>query len=203
MYLDKVITDHNLLQAIARVNQVAGETKDKGFVIDYVGIGYHLKKALDNYDDREQKEVFNALDFPEEELRNLKASREKILDLLKKHGLTDLTDHDAFFDIFYDEDLRFEYMESFREFTKCLNIVFPARQALDYMGDYNALSEINVLAGKHFRDGRLSMKACSAKLRAHHGFNTSYHEVSISKSDQYQFSMRISRRMSTNSTDQE
>lgn len=166
MYLDKMITDHNLLQAIARVNRVAGESKDKGFVIDYVGIGHHLKKALDNYDDREQKEVFNALSFPEEELRDLKASHEKIRDLLKKHGLTDLTDHDAFFDIFYDEDLRFEYMEAFREFTKCLNIVFPARQALDYMGDYNALSEINVLAGKHFRDGRLSMKGIPPKLRA-------------------------------------
>jgi type I restriction enzyme, R subunit len=55
MYLDKVIVNHNLLQAIARVNRVSGETKDKGFVVDYVGIGHHLKKAIDNYDEREQK----------------------------------------------------------------------------------------------------------------------------------------------------
>ena len=48
MYLDKVVVAHNLLQAIARVNRVGGESKDKGFVVDYVGIGYHLKKAIDN-----------------------------------------------------------------------------------------------------------------------------------------------------------
>ena len=55
---------------------------------------------------------------------------------LKAHGLTDLTDHDAFFDLFYDEDLRFEFMSLFRTFTKCLNVVFPAKEALDFMGDY-------------------------------------------------------------------
>ncbi len=166
MYLDKVITDHNLLQAIARVNRVGGESKDKGFVIDYVGIGHHLKKAIDAYDEREQNEIIDALSFPEEELRNLEESHSKILNLLKQYGLSDLTDHDAFFDIFYDEDLRFEYMEAFRNFTKCLNLVFPSKEALEYLSDYNSLSEINVLAGKHFRDSRLSMKGIPPKLRA-------------------------------------
>lgn len=42
------------------------------------------------------------------------------MDMLKKHGLTDLNDHDAFFDIFYDEDLRFDYMMAFKKLTKCL-----------------------------------------------------------------------------------
>ena len=36
MYLDKIVVDHGLLQAIARVNRVSG-AKDKGFVVDYVG----------------------------------------------------------------------------------------------------------------------------------------------------------------------
>jgi type I restriction enzyme R subunit len=129
MYLDKVIVAHNLLQAIARVNRVAGETKDKGFVVDYVGIGHHLKKAIDTYDEREQKEVLDTLSFPEEELRELRASHAAVMDLLKKHGLTDLTDHDAFFDLFYDEDLRFDYMLAFKQLTRCLNVVFPARCA--------------------------------------------------------------------------
>ena len=64
MYLDKVIVAHNLLQAIARVNRVGGESKDKGFVVDYVGIGHHLKKAIDNYDEREQKEVLDSPELP-------------------------------------------------------------------------------------------------------------------------------------------
>ena len=166
LYLDRVITDHNLLQTIARVNRVAGDTKDKGFVIDYVGVGHHLKKAIDIYDEREKKEIIDTFSFPEEELRNLRDSRTEITALLEKHGLTDLTDHDAFFDVFYDKDLRFDYMQAFKKFTKCLNLVFPARQALEFMNDYNALSEINILAGKHFRDGRLSMIGIPPKLRA-------------------------------------
>ena len=166
MYLDKVITDHNLLQAIARVNRVEGDSKDKGFVIDYVGIGHHLKKAIDAYDELERKEIIDSLSFPEDELLNLKDSHAEILASLEKHGMTDLTDHDAFFDVFYDEDLRFDYMQLFKKFTKCLNLVFPAGQALDFMGDYNALSEINILAGKHFRDERLSMKGIPPKLRS-------------------------------------
>jgi type I restriction enzyme, R subunit len=165
MYLDKVIVAHTLLQAIARVNRVSGVGKDKGFVVDYVGIGHHLKKAIDTYDEREQTEVLNALSFPEEELRELAASHGTIMELLKRHGLADLTDHDAFFDLFYDEDLRFEYMLAFKNLTRCLNLVFPARQALDYMAGYQALTAINVLAAKHFRDERLSMKGIPHKLR--------------------------------------
>ena len=77
-----------------------------------------------------------------------------------------MTDYDAFFDLFYDEDLRFDFMLAFKKLTKCLNLVYPARQVLDYMDDYKALTEINVLAGKHFRDERLSMKSIPPKLRS-------------------------------------
>jgi type I restriction enzyme R subunit len=165
MYLDKIVVAHSLLQAIARVNRVSGLSKEKGFVVDYVGVGHHLKKALDTYDEREQSEVLNALSFPEEELRELQASHAAIMEFLKGHGLAELTDHDAFFDLFYDEDLRFEFMNLFRHFTTCLNLVFPAKEALGFMHEYERLTEINVLASKHFRDERLSMKGIPPKLR--------------------------------------
>ena len=166
MYLDRVITDHNLLQAIARVNRVAGDAKDKGFIVDYVGVGHHLKKAIDVYDEKEQNEIIDTLSFPKDELQNLERSHSEIMALLEAHSLTDLTDHDSFFDVFYDENLRFDYMQAFKKFTKCLNLVFPARQALEFMCDYEALSEINILASRHFRDERLSMKGIPPKLRA-------------------------------------
>ena len=165
MYLDKVVVAHNLLQAIARVNRVSGESKDKGFVVDYVGIGHHLKKAIDAYDEREQKEIIGTFSFPEDELRELEDAHDAVMELLQKHGLTDMNDHDAFYDVFYDEDLRFDFMLAFKRLTKSLNLLFPARQALKFMDDYKALAEINVLAGKHFRDQRLSMKGIPAKLR--------------------------------------
>jgi type I restriction enzyme, R subunit len=53
-------------------------------------------------------------------------------------------DQDAFFDLFYDEDLRFDYMLAFKKLTRCLNMAFPARQALDYISDYQASTEINI-----------------------------------------------------------
>ena len=165
MYLDKVVVAHGLLQAIARVNRVGGKSKEKGFVVDYVGIGHHLKKALDTYDEREQKELTEALSFPEDELRELQASHAAIKAFLTAQGLQDLSDHDAFFDVFYDEDVRFAFMALFKIFTKNLNLVFPARQALDHMADYQALVAINELAAKHFRDERLSMKGIPPKLR--------------------------------------
>lgn len=166
MYLDKVCVAHNLLQAIARVNRVGGEGKDKGFIVDYVGIGHHLKKAIDIYDEKEQQEILDNLGSGEDELRELEVTYKAIMELLKEHGLADLSDHDAFFDLFYDEDLRFEYMMAFKKLTRSLNLVFPSKQALDFLGDYQALSEINVLAGKHCRDARLSMKGIPAKLRS-------------------------------------
>jgi type I restriction enzyme R subunit len=57
MYLDRVIVAHNLLQAIARVNRVGNESKTKGFIIDYVGVGNHLKEAILTSADKEVAEV--------------------------------------------------------------------------------------------------------------------------------------------------
>ena len=166
MYLDKVIQAHSLLQAIARVNRVGGVDKEKGFIVDYVGIGHHLRKAIDNYDEREQKEIEDTLSFPEAEIRQLEAAHRAIVEMLAKHGLTDLTDVDAFFDLFYDEDIRFEFILAFKQFTRSLNLVFPAKEAIGFMSDYQALTNIKVQAAAHFRDDRLSMKGIPAKLRA-------------------------------------
>ena len=48
MYLDKPIKGHTLMQAIARVNRVY-PGKEGGLIVDYMGVGAELKKALMNY----------------------------------------------------------------------------------------------------------------------------------------------------------
>lgn len=48
MYLDKPMKGHTLMQAIARVNRVY-EDKNGGLIVDYIGIGTELKKALQIY----------------------------------------------------------------------------------------------------------------------------------------------------------
>lgn len=50
LYVDKSLKEHNLLQAIARVNRVY-ESKDFGLVVDYYGIFKKLNSALDLYSD--------------------------------------------------------------------------------------------------------------------------------------------------------
>ncbi len=48
LYVDKLLKDHNLLQAIARVNRLY-DGKDFGFIIDYRGLLGDLDKALSDY----------------------------------------------------------------------------------------------------------------------------------------------------------
>jgi len=50
MYIDKPMSGHNLMQAIARVNRVFRD-KPGGLVVDYLGIADSLKKALAVYAD--------------------------------------------------------------------------------------------------------------------------------------------------------
>ncbi|GHT78728.1 type I restriction enzyme [Bacteroidia bacterium] len=173
IYLDRVIVAHNLLQTIARVNRVSSEGKEKGFVVDFVGVGHHLKRAIEYYDAREAAvdadEIDNILSCianDEIELNELTKAHEAVWNFLAKYGLTDLSDVDAFFDLFYDEDIRFEYMSLYKKLTSCFNNVLPRKEALDFFVDWKSFTEINALAEKHFRDSRFSMKGIPPKLRA-------------------------------------
>jgi len=48
MYLDKPIKGHTLMQAIARVNRVY-PGKEGGLIVDYIGVGAEMKKAVRDY----------------------------------------------------------------------------------------------------------------------------------------------------------
>jgi len=166
MYLDQVIKAHNLLQAIARVNRVHNESKTCGFLVDYVGVGYHLREALNNYDEREQNEFIDTLQFDDNAvIAELINKQRAIKEFVEKLGITDPNDYDAYYDYFYDEDVRFEFLLHFREFSRALDAVYPRKEALDFLSDFKHYSEINVMASKHFRDSRISMKGIPEKLR--------------------------------------
>ena len=56
IYIDKPIQRHSLIQTISRVNRkYAG--KEKGLVIDYIGIKTQMNKALKQYGGKEEKNV--------------------------------------------------------------------------------------------------------------------------------------------------
>jgi type I restriction enzyme R subunit len=165
MYLDRIIIEHNLLQTIARVNRVGPKGKEVGFIVDYVGVGHHLKRALDNYAAKEQQEIIACLKDDKELFDDLQKAYDAIWAFLKKYGLEDFDDTDAFFDTFYDEDIRYEFIKLFNALTTAFNNVLPDKKALDYFKDYKSFVEINSLAQRHFRDERFSMKGIPAKLR--------------------------------------
>lgn len=54
MYIDKPMSGHNLMQAIARVNRVFKD-KQGGLVVDYIGIAENLKEALNQYTESDKK----------------------------------------------------------------------------------------------------------------------------------------------------
>ena len=56
MYLDKPMKDHNLLQAICRVNRTYGQTKTHGLIVDYIGIFDDVARALD-FDEKAVQQV--------------------------------------------------------------------------------------------------------------------------------------------------
>ena len=54
MYVYKPMKEHNLMQAIARVNRVFPD-KEGGLIVDYVGIASALKQAMQDYTNRDRK----------------------------------------------------------------------------------------------------------------------------------------------------
>jgi type I restriction enzyme R subunit len=165
LYLDRMIVAHNLLQAIARVNRTGGENKNHGFVVDYVGVGSHLREALNKYfKEEEANEAYTLIDEIEI-FKALASGHKEMWDVVRGVGINDLSDLDAFYDIFYDKEVRFRFIEAFKKFMKAMDDVFPRKEALDYLKDMLRFSEINVQAGRHLRDSRMSMKGIPEKLR--------------------------------------
>lgn len=88
MYMYKPMSGHNLMQAIARVNRVFPE-KEGGLIVDYIGIAQALKRAMQEYTDRDKKQ-FGDPDIAKTALLTYREKREICEDML--HGF----DYSAF-----------------------------------------------------------------------------------------------------------
>lgn len=82
MYVYKPMKDHNLMQAIARVNRVFPE-KAGGLIVDYVGIAAALKEAMKRYTKRD-RENYGENDIKQKAYSEFKEKLEICRDLL--HG---------------------------------------------------------------------------------------------------------------------
>ena len=131
MYLDNVLKDHNLLQAIARVNRPY-KNKTYGLVVDYVGISQFLQRALAIFD---KKDVANALIPFSEAVKNLENAHADVMEMFA--GVNDWDDIDACADaVSKDQKTLDTFIIRAKEFEKALDVILPDPIANDYKADY-------------------------------------------------------------------
>jgi type I restriction enzyme R subunit len=166
MYLDNILTGHNLLQAIARVNRVYNKNKTCGFVVDYVGVLKHLEEALAIYANEDIQEITQVVKNKSKSLDDLKASHLAIEEFFKKHGIPNWRqDIDECVDLLVDEKIKDEFITLFRRFSRALDAVLPDPRALKYVSDLKILGYIKESARNRYRDDKLSLRDASKKIR--------------------------------------
>ena len=88
LYIDKQLSEHNILQAIARVNRIFPD-KDNGLVIDYRGIFTKMNEAVDTYvalenEGFEREDVENTLTNVNEEIAKLACRHANVWEVFKE-----------------------------------------------------------------------------------------------------------------------
>jgi type I restriction enzyme R subunit len=161
MYIDRKMVEHNLLQAIARVNRPASK-KNCGYVVDYYGIGHHLKEALEIFSDEDVKGAMIEL---KDEIPTLEHRHRKVLNIFSDAGIDTIDDIDRCVDHLAFEGTRAEFIVAYKYFLKSMDIVLPNPAALPYVGDMKTLGFINTAARNRYRVDTLNIAGCGEKVR--------------------------------------
>lgn len=176
MYLDKVITGHNLLQAIARVNRTAKQ-KTCGFLVDYVGVTNHLSKALAEYNNPEitdisLDDIINSLSNKQKYIEALNKAYKELQQFFadKLRNLKYSSDVDTrkiIEELIADDELYNDFMNKFGYLSRMYDRVLPNPEALKYIDDYKRLSAIKE-AVNNVRNGTedFTNRDTSDKVRA-------------------------------------
>lgn len=164
MYLDKPLKEHNLLQAIARVNRThAG--KNAGYIIDFCGITSRLKEALEIFGgELEPNEVMHNLD---EEIPVLRMRHQKLLDFFKHISVDRINAADAYKNKavlhLKSETRRDQFNELLKAFNQSMDIVLPHPAALDFSQDLKLFNEIKAQARNAYVEETLKVSEEESK----------------------------------------
>jgi len=159
MYLDRKLSDHSLLQAIARVNRT-NKNKFRGYIVDYYGLSDYLTEALEMFS---KEDVKGALVELKDEIPKLKNSHTRVL---KHFEGMDLDDLDACILSLEDELRRQDFQTDFKIFAKQLDIILPDPAAIPFLKDLKRLGKISVGARNLFRDEQLDIAGAGEKVKA-------------------------------------
>jgi len=177
MYVDKRMTDHTLLQAIARVNRVT-KGKDIGYVVDYYGITHHLKEALAAYSEEDLR-LDDVLTDVSTELPILKHRYEQLLKIFQDSKISKIEDYvnyrlntseqisvlDKCLDVLEDVKTRADFDVKFKLFLKSMDILLSKPVARPYIPPLKAFGHIHNRAQSRFRDDSINILGAGKKVR--------------------------------------
>ncbi|MCG3676153.1 type I restriction endonuclease subunit R [Aliarcobacter butzleri] len=147
MYIDKLLKEHTLLQAIARVNRTKSG-KEYGLVVDYAGITNYLTEALKIFSgDLEAQDVMTDI---ENEKTILENRHSKMVAFFNDIKIDRFKDRAKFVDecVLYlePEDLRDKYIDLVKLFNKSMDIVLPDSFATKFEYDLKLYNDIKLEA---------------------------------------------------------
>ncbi|OOB77100.1 MAG: type I restriction endonuclease [Epulopiscium sp. Nuni2H_MBin001] len=151
IYIDKPINSHNLIQTISRVNRVY-EGKDKGLIVDYIGIKDNLNNALatyTNYKEDQFEEVEHSVIIVKDELEVLanifyKFNNNKYFNGTPKEQLDCLNKAVEYVQL--SEELERRFMQAVTRLKKAFNLCSGSEllteDEMDYSNFYFAVKSI-------------------------------------------------------------
>ncbi|MGJ9458524.1 type I restriction endonuclease subunit R [Oceanobacillus sp. CF4.6] len=160
MYLDRPLKEHNLLQAIARVNRTYGDKKKCGYVVDYYGISNQLEEALKVFDKDDIGEPMESIDGVHKQMLSYRESVMGMFTGIEKNNLDKLVKK------LEPEDKRAEFELAYKRFAGTMEQLMPSHVTTNNINDLRWLSYIRAAAKARFEpDIKLDIADCGEKVR--------------------------------------
>jgi type I restriction enzyme, R subunit len=180
MYIDKRLKEHNLLQAIARVNRVT-HGKQRGFIVDYIGIANHLTAALKIYADEDLEDLQTGFKNLTSELPILEERYRRLLQHFQGLGVHEI---EAFLtgtlaapeddarvvhkavDALEAIKARADFEVYLKKFLMSLDLILPGAAAHVYRGPARRLGYLMRMAKERFKDDSIDFAGVGQKVAA-------------------------------------
>jgi len=141
MYLDKLLKEHRLLQAVARTNRPFKGVKEAGLIIDYVGILKEFKRAFEMYSKEDIKDALFGFDSIKEDFIALVKELCGILAHVPRNYERESL-LKAIESLTSDEAKEKDFVEGYRKLRKVFELLGPDEVKLEHFEDYKWLSAI-------------------------------------------------------------
>ena len=149
MYLDSPLSDHNLLQAIARTNRRCGHAKTRGAIVDYIGVSKNLGTALAAYND---EDIEGAMTDEDALYADLQTAHREVMALLEDAPRTGHPKEDAKAAVFalQAEDAWFEFLGKANAFLVAYGALSPDPRVFEFKADLKYVGSIIPYGKQHF-----------------------------------------------------